>query len=199
MWKLDKGNQSWIFPGRTVAEIEAPILRPPDVKTHRKRPWSWERSRAGGEAVTEDEMVGWHHWLNGREFEQTSWDSDGQSSTGVPQSMGSQKVRHDLATEQEQQQRDQLTSRITGGLAPYSFLTFSTPSPNPESASTGWTQGRNPGSRSPSTIPQSESQPSIGQAVGSVPGWVSHHAALRNAVGSKGVQDTGLGAQAGLW
>ena len=140
--------------------------------------------------VTEDEMVGWHHWLNGHEFEQTSWDSDGQSSTGVLQSQ-------DLAT--EQQQSDQLTSRITGGLAPSSFLTFSTPSPNPESASTCWTQGRSPGSRSPSAISQSESQPSVSQAVGSVPGWVLHHTALRNAVGSKGVQNTGLEDQAGLW
>ena len=39
--------------------------------THWKRPWCWERFKAGGEGVTEDEMVGWHHWFNGREFEQT--------------------------------------------------------------------------------------------------------------------------------
>ena len=91
----------------------------------------------------------------------------------------------ELVTEQ-QQQSDQLTSRITGGLAPSSFLTFSMPSPNPESASTCWTQGRSPGSRSPSAVSQSESQPSVSQAVGSVPGWVLHHTALRNAVGSNG-------------
>ena len=36
--------------------------------THWKRPWCWERLRAGGEGTTEDEMVGWHHWLNGHEF-----------------------------------------------------------------------------------------------------------------------------------
>ena len=40
----------------------------------------WERLRAGGEGVTEDEMVGWHHWLNGHEFEQTLGDSEGQRS-----------------------------------------------------------------------------------------------------------------------
>ena len=45
--------------------------------THWKRPWCWERLRAGGEGVTEDEMVRWHHWLDGHEFEQTLGDSEG--------------------------------------------------------------------------------------------------------------------------
>ena len=39
--------------------------------THWKSPWCWERLKAGGEGATEDEMVGWHHWLNGHEFEKT--------------------------------------------------------------------------------------------------------------------------------
>ena len=39
--------------------------------THWKRPWCWERLKTGGEGATEDEMVGWHHWLNGHESEQT--------------------------------------------------------------------------------------------------------------------------------
>ena len=48
---------------------------------HWKRPWCWERLRAGGEGeVTEDEMVGWHHQFNGHEFEQTLGDSEGQGS-----------------------------------------------------------------------------------------------------------------------
>ena len=71
-----KGNQSWLFTGRTKAE--APILWPPDAKNwliHWKRPWDWERLKAGGEK-TENEMVGWHHWLDGHEFKQT----DGQGS-----------------------------------------------------------------------------------------------------------------------
>ena len=38
--------------------------------THLKRPWCWERLKAGGKEATEDEIVGWHHWLNGHEFEQ---------------------------------------------------------------------------------------------------------------------------------
>ena len=46
--------------------------------THWKRPWCWERMKTGGEASTEDEMAGWHHWLNGHEFEQTLEDSEGQ-------------------------------------------------------------------------------------------------------------------------
>ena len=48
--------------------------------THWKKPWCWKRLRAGGEGTTEDEIVGWHHWLNGHEFEQTLWDSEGQGS-----------------------------------------------------------------------------------------------------------------------
>ena len=44
-----KGDQSWVFIGRTNVEAEAPILWPPDAKTHWKRPSCWERLRAGGE------------------------------------------------------------------------------------------------------------------------------------------------------
>ena len=65
-----KGNRSWIFIGRTDAEAEAPILRPPDAKS-----WlTWKDPDAGKDwrqekGMTEDEMVGWHHRLNGHEFE----------------------------------------------------------------------------------------------------------------------------------
>ena len=66
-----KGDQSWIFIGRTDAETEIPILWPPAAKNHllRKDPdsgkdWSQEKE------MTEDQMVGWHHQLNGHEFEQ---------------------------------------------------------------------------------------------------------------------------------
>ena len=72
-----KGNQLQMFIGRTDAEAEALILWPPDVKKWliRKDPDSgkdWEQEEKG---ATEDEMVGWHHWLNGHEFEQTPGDS----------------------------------------------------------------------------------------------------------------------------
>ena len=66
-----KGNQSWIFIGRTDVEAETPILWPPDVKN-----WLiWKDPDAGKDwgqeekGMTEDEMVGWHDWLNGHEFE----------------------------------------------------------------------------------------------------------------------------------
>ena len=65
-----KGNQSWIFIGRADTEAETPILWPPDVKS-----WLiWKDPDAGKDwgqeekEKTEDEMVGWHHWLNGHEF-----------------------------------------------------------------------------------------------------------------------------------
>ena len=75
-----KGNQPWIFIGRTDAEVEAPILRPPDAKSWLTgkdpdpgKDWKQQEKRA-----TEGEMVGWHHWLNGHQYEQTLGDSEGQ-------------------------------------------------------------------------------------------------------------------------
>ena len=68
---LPKGNQSWIFTGRTDAEAETPILCPPDVKNWlvRKDPDVGKDWRQEEKGTTEDEMLGWHHWLNGHEFE----------------------------------------------------------------------------------------------------------------------------------
>ena len=63
-------DQSWVFIGRTDVEAETPILWPPDAElTHLKRPSCWKRLKAGGEGDYRDEMVGWHHRLNGHEFE----------------------------------------------------------------------------------------------------------------------------------
>ena len=67
-----KGYQSWIFIGRTDAKTEDPVLWPPDVKSQLigKDPnigKDWGQEEKG---ATEDEMVGWHHWLNGHESEQ---------------------------------------------------------------------------------------------------------------------------------
>ena len=66
-----KGNQSWIFIGRTDAEAETPILWPPDVKNLLigKDPDAGKGWRQEEKGVTEDQMVGWYHWLNGHEFE----------------------------------------------------------------------------------------------------------------------------------
>ena len=74
-----KGNKYWIFIGKTDAEAEAPILWPPDVKNwliwkdpDAGKDWKWEKG------TKEDEMVGWHHQLNGHEFEWTLGVGDGQ-------------------------------------------------------------------------------------------------------------------------
>ena len=69
-----KGNQSWILIGRTDAEAETPILWPPK-KTLMPGNRRWEEK-----GTTEDEMVGWHHWLNGHEFDQALEVGDGQGS-----------------------------------------------------------------------------------------------------------------------
>ena len=65
-----KGDQSWILTGRTDAEV--PILWPPDVKNWLtgKEPDAGKDWRQEEKGMTEDEMVGWHHWPDGSEFEQ---------------------------------------------------------------------------------------------------------------------------------
>ena len=73
-----QGNQSWIFIGRTDAEAEAPILWPPDAKNWliRKDPDAGKNWGQEEKGMTEDKMVGWHHWFNGHEFEQALEDGD---------------------------------------------------------------------------------------------------------------------------
>ena len=77
-----KGAQSWVFIGRTDAEAETPILWPPDGKSwlFRKDPDAGKDWRQEEKGMTEHEMVGWHHWLNGHESEQTPEDGKGQGS-----------------------------------------------------------------------------------------------------------------------
>ena len=96
-----KYNQPWIFIGRTVAEAEAPIFWPPDVKCRLtgKEPWCWERLKSGGEG----DNRGWDGWM----ASPTRWTWVWVSSkswwwTGKPgllQSMGSQRVRLDWVIE----------------------------------------------------------------------------------------------------
>ena len=68
-----KGDQSWVFTGRTDVEAEISILWPPDAKNWLiwKDPDAGKDWRQEEEETTEDEMIGWHHWLNGHEFEWT--------------------------------------------------------------------------------------------------------------------------------
>ena len=77
-----KGNQSWIFIGRTDAEAETPILWPPDAKNwlFGKDPDAGKDWRQEEKAMTEDETVVWHHWLDGHEFEQAPRVGDEQGS-----------------------------------------------------------------------------------------------------------------------
>ena len=76
-----KGNQPWIFIGRTGAKAEAPILCILMLQpTHWNSPWCWERLRSGGEGTAEDGMAEWHHRLDGHEFEQATGVGDGQGS-----------------------------------------------------------------------------------------------------------------------
>ena len=80
--QLIKGTQSWIFIGRTDAEAETLILWPPDAKNWLiwKDPDAGKDWRQKEKWMTEDEMFGWHHWLNGNEFEQALVISNGQGS-----------------------------------------------------------------------------------------------------------------------
>ena len=80
--KLILKEINWPFIGRTDAEAEAPILWPPDGKTWliRKGPDAGKDWRQKGKWTTEDKMVGWHHWLNGHEFEQAPGDGEEQGS-----------------------------------------------------------------------------------------------------------------------
>ena len=71
-----KGDQSWIFIGRIDAEAETSILWPPDsFEKTLPAGKDWRQEEKG---TIEDEMVGWHHWLDGHEFEQAPWVGDGQ-------------------------------------------------------------------------------------------------------------------------
>ena len=89
-----KENQPWIFTGRTEAEDEAPIIWPPDAKSQLigKDPdagknW-WQKEKR----ASEDEMVGWHHWLNGYEFQQTPGNSIAQGSLACCSSWGHKEL-----------------------------------------------------------------------------------------------------------
>ena len=89
-----KGDQSWMFIGRTDVEAEIAILWPPDAKS-----WLiWKDPDAGKDwgqeekGMTEDEMVGWHHWLNGHGFGWTPGVGDGQGGLASYGSWGHKEL-----------------------------------------------------------------------------------------------------------
>ena len=95
-----KGDQSWIFIGRTDVEAETPILWAPDVNnwligkdSDAGKDWGQEEK-----GMTDNEMVGWHHWLKGHEFESTPGVGDGQGGLACC-SPWNHRVAHDWATE----------------------------------------------------------------------------------------------------
>ena len=85
-----KGNQPWIFIGRTDAEAETPILWPPDVKNSLiwKDPDARKDWRQEVKGTTEDEMAGWHHQLDGHGFGWTPGIGDGQGGLACCNSWG---------------------------------------------------------------------------------------------------------------
>ena len=98
-----KGNQFWIFSGRTDAEVEAPILWPLNAKNWLNclfRPWCWEKLKVGREGGDR----GWDGWMASPTQWTWVWAGSGRwwrtGKPGVLQSMGSQRVRHDWATGQ---------------------------------------------------------------------------------------------------
>ena len=95
-----KGNQSWIFIGRTDSKAETPILWPPDVKSWLIwKDWCWERLKAVGEG----DDRGWDCWMASSTWLTWVWETWGSwwwtGRPGVLQSTGLQRVRHDWATE----------------------------------------------------------------------------------------------------
>ena len=108
-----KGDQSWVFIGRTDVEAETPIPWPPDAKS-----WLiWQDLDAGKDwgqeekETTEDEMGGWHHWLNGHGFGWTPGVSDGQGGLAC---CGSWSHKESDMTEQLNWNHEELLPHKTG-------------------------------------------------------------------------------------
>ena len=108
-----KGNHPWIFIGRTDVEDEAPLLWPPNAKSWLigKDPDGGKGWRQEEKGTTEDEMVGWHHWLSGHEFKQALGVGDGQRSL-VCYCMGLQRVGHDWLTELSWTEQKELLHKL---------------------------------------------------------------------------------------
>ena len=121
-----KGKQLWIFIRRTDAEAEAPIFGPHVAKRRLigKDPDAGKDWRQKEKRVTEDETVGWHHWLNRHEFAQTP------AKSGMLQSTGLQRFGHDLENEQQQQPLFQFSLVVSLPHVP-SMLNPMCPSPSP--------------------------------------------------------------------
>ena len=96
-----KENESWIFIRRTDAEAETPIIWPTDLKNWLigKDPDAWKDWRQEEKGMIEDEMVRWHHQLDGHELEQALRVGDGQGSLVCCHPWGPKRVRHNWEIE----------------------------------------------------------------------------------------------------
>ena len=117
-----KGDQSWVFFGRNDAKAETPVLWPPHAKSwligkdsYAGRDWGQEEK-----GMTEDEMAGWHHWLDGREFEWTPGDGDGQGGLACCNSWGRKE-----SDTTEPLNWTELNTRFNAILSNHPCLTFS--------------------------------------------------------------------------
>ena len=102
-WVHPKGNQPWIFSGRTDAEAEVPIFWLPDTRSWHigKDPDAGKDWREEEKGTTEEDIVGWHHRLHGHEFQWAPGDGEGQGSLACCSPWG-HRVRHDWVTEQQE-------------------------------------------------------------------------------------------------
>ena len=89
-----EGDQPWDFFGRNDAKAEtsSTLATSCEELTHWERLWCWEGLGAGGEGDNEDEMAGWHHWLDGCEFEWIPGDGDGQGGLACCDSWGHKEL-----------------------------------------------------------------------------------------------------------
>ena len=116
-----KGNQPWMFTGRTDAKASALMVWPPDAKSRiiGRDPYTakdWEQEEKG---ATEDGTVGWHHRLDGHEFEQTLGDTEGQGSLACCSAWGSQswtQLSEWTTTNDSKQWQNALKTRYLGSL-----------------------------------------------------------------------------------
>ena len=115
-----KGNQSWIYIGRTDAETEAeaPILWPPGVKSWfiGKDPDAGKDGRQEEKGTTEDELVGWYHQLSGHEFEQALGVGDGHGSLVCCSPWGCKELDMTWVTELNWQKEVQINKKKTDKL-----------------------------------------------------------------------------------
>ena len=124
---IPKGNQPWVFIGKTDAEAEAPVLWPPDAKSQLtgRGPDAGKDWRQEEKGTTKDEMVRLHHQLNRHEFEQALGDSEGQDpnpnpnpNPGMLQSTGLPWIWHYLVTEEQQQSENLCHHWLGWGMEP---------------------------------------------------------------------------------